>query len=327
MRSILRFVSAATPALIVALTFSVANGFSCPSLTRTMKRDSRSSEVYALQSFLALDKSIYPEGLATGYFGPATERAVQRFQAKGALVDYGTPGSTGWGIVGPKTRDLIEKVCIRVLTHGNTSLTPNGTGFEGYPTSGEAPLAVHFAAVFADNKPGSYTVDFGDTNTITINSWLQIVCAHDDCKKYYGLQLTHIYAAGDYTATLASNDSFLPKKMSTVSITVTPSTHPQQGGMSNTSQTGTTVVDSMQNPDLGLGSLNLSGFLPGGSNSSNGTATGTYTSQFNQMNSQYTSASEVGSCKTWVGSRYPNGTIQPITLVTHDYQEIVSTPT
>ena len=64
----------------------------------------RSSEVTALQQFLAGDPSIYPEGLITGFYGPLTTRAVERFQTKYGIISSGSPLTTGYGLVGPKTR-------------------------------------------------------------------------------------------------------------------------------------------------------------------------------------------------------------------------------
>jgi peptidoglycan hydrolase-like protein with peptidoglycan-binding domain len=54
-------------------------------------------------------KEIYPEGLVTGYFGPATQRAVIRFQEK-YVAEILTPfGLTkGTGLVGTKTREKIN---------------------------------------------------------------------------------------------------------------------------------------------------------------------------------------------------------------------------
>lgn len=46
-------------------------------------------EVRQLQSVLGKDKTIYPEGLATGYFGKATENAVKRLQEKYSLPQTG----------------------------------------------------------------------------------------------------------------------------------------------------------------------------------------------------------------------------------------------
>ena len=68
---------------------------------------SRGVDVTALQNYLKSFKDLYPEGLVTGYFGPATLRAVQRFQVKYGLAKK---GDAGYGVVGPKTRAKLNEV-------------------------------------------------------------------------------------------------------------------------------------------------------------------------------------------------------------------------
>lgn len=75
--------------------------------TRNLVKGSSGSEVRALQEFLKKDHTIYPEGIVSGTFGPATERAVKRFQSKYKLGSIGTPG---YGSVGPKTRDVLNSL-------------------------------------------------------------------------------------------------------------------------------------------------------------------------------------------------------------------------
>lgn len=78
-----------TPAPAFAITSDLAAG-------------SQSNQVAQLQAYLASDSSLYPEGLITGYFGPATQRAVKLFQAK-----YGLPQV---GRVGPQTRAKLAEI-------------------------------------------------------------------------------------------------------------------------------------------------------------------------------------------------------------------------
>lgn len=59
-------------------------------------------QVALLQTLLSLDNTIYPEGKVTGYFGPMTRLALQRFQQKNGLE--------GVGFVGPRTRNALEKL-------------------------------------------------------------------------------------------------------------------------------------------------------------------------------------------------------------------------
>ncbi|MBI2639430.1 MAG: peptidoglycan-binding protein [Candidatus Sungbacteria bacterium] len=68
--------------------------------TKTLRRGSTGDDVRRLQEVLN-SRGVYPEGLATGFFGPATERAVKRFQERNGLESV--------GIVGPKTREKLNE--------------------------------------------------------------------------------------------------------------------------------------------------------------------------------------------------------------------------
>jgi peptidoglycan hydrolase-like protein with peptidoglycan-binding domain len=71
---------------------------------------SSNSDVIDIQTKLAQDSSIYPEGTISGYYGSLTEEAVKRFQTKYGIINYGTPNTTGYGVVGPKTRAKINEI-------------------------------------------------------------------------------------------------------------------------------------------------------------------------------------------------------------------------
>ncbi|MBI4132667.1 MAG: peptidoglycan-binding protein [Candidatus Sungbacteria bacterium] len=64
-------------------------------LVRTLREGTTGDDVKILQSVLAADPEIYPEGLITGYFGRLTAQAVRRYQAKHGIETVGA--------VGPKT--------------------------------------------------------------------------------------------------------------------------------------------------------------------------------------------------------------------------------
>ena len=83
----------------------------CPTLTRTLQRRMSGADVTNLQIFLAGDPRIYPEGTISGYFGPLTEAAVQRFQCREMQLCSGSPNINGYGVVGPRTRATIQNVC------------------------------------------------------------------------------------------------------------------------------------------------------------------------------------------------------------------------
>ncbi|KPJ56443.1 hypothetical protein AMJ49_04870 [Parcubacteria bacterium DG_74_2] len=71
-------------------------------ITRQLWRGMSNEDVELLQEMLATDPEIYPEGLITGYFGPLTERAVERFQKKMGVEQVGR--------VGPKTMSKINEL-------------------------------------------------------------------------------------------------------------------------------------------------------------------------------------------------------------------------
>lgn len=67
-----------------------------------LRQGNEGESVKLLQTLLAVDTSIYPEGMITGYFGPATRRAIERYQRQNGLEAV--------GFIGPKTRSLLEKL-------------------------------------------------------------------------------------------------------------------------------------------------------------------------------------------------------------------------
>lgn len=81
--------------------------------TREMDHGDRGSDITELQKRLYKEKAKdglpcfrYPNATNptfTAYFGDATQEAVQRYQAKEGLASSGTPTTTGYGRVGPKT--------------------------------------------------------------------------------------------------------------------------------------------------------------------------------------------------------------------------------
>jgi len=94
------------------------SGTQCAQLSRSLfqgasDKDS-AGEVSKLQRFLS-STGHYTYGEVTGYFGPATQRAVQAWQASKGVVSSGSPETTGYGVVGSRTRAVMSRSC-RVVT-------------------------------------------------------------------------------------------------------------------------------------------------------------------------------------------------------------------
>lgn len=122
----------------LALLFSFALATLLPStasasLYRQLQLGMSGADITELQAFLALDSSIYPQGLITGYFGSLTKSAVMRFQARNGISTVGR--------VGPQTLAVIN------AQMGGT--TGTGTVFAGFtgisvnPSSTSATFSIN----------------------------------------------------------------------------------------------------------------------------------------------------------------------------------------
>jgi len=97
-----------------------ASSDTCPSLPRTLKRGMEGADVRALQTILT-STGDYAYGEVTGYFGPATEKAVRAYQIRNGIVNSGDASSTGFGAVGPATRASIARSCMSDVQAAETS--------------------------------------------------------------------------------------------------------------------------------------------------------------------------------------------------------------
>ena len=113
-------------------------------LTRNLGTGDRNDSVKTLQQLLARDKDIYPEGLASGLFGPATTRAVQKFQMKYGLIK--SVKDLGSGQVGPKTRAKLNELFGAVSASVPQPVAPT------VPASPAPPVAPASAPVASDVK-------------------------------------------------------------------------------------------------------------------------------------------------------------------------------
>jgi peptidoglycan hydrolase-like protein with peptidoglycan-binding domain len=177
---------------------STGAAVSCPDLSRSLKKGSTGDDVTRLQQFLAQDPTVYPEGTVSGYFGALTEAAVQRWQAKYNIVSSGTPDTTGYGVVGPRTAAAIALLC----SQGGGATTQVGGYIQVSPISGNAPLTVNVQAnVNTTNscQAATYTLDWGDNTTV-----IQLPVSANVCTAV-SQSYSHVYQnPGTYQIILAS---------------------------------------------------------------------------------------------------------------------------
>ena len=79
-------------AALALVAFLIAGTAYADVLTRQLEEGNSGADVTLLQTFLAKDPTIYPQGLVTGYFGSLTKSAVSNFQSKNGIATVGRVG-------------------------------------------------------------------------------------------------------------------------------------------------------------------------------------------------------------------------------------------
>ncbi len=87
-------------------------------LNRQLEMTMTGSDVSALQTFLAKDATIYPQGLVTGYFGYLTKAAVSNFQTRNGISSVGR--------VGPATLPVLNYQ----ISQGSLNVNYNNSGMQ-----------------------------------------------------------------------------------------------------------------------------------------------------------------------------------------------------
>ncbi len=94
----------------------------CELLARTIRKGSVGEDVAHLQRFLQ-QTGDFKEASTTTYFGPATERALQAWQARTGIVSDGDAQTTGFGALGPMTRKALVERCRAMMGDKKTQGT------------------------------------------------------------------------------------------------------------------------------------------------------------------------------------------------------------
>jgi len=95
-------------ALAAMMLASSAHAAEDSFLTTNLSLGDEGAEVTLLQEWLSKDADLYPEQVVNGTFGPATERAVKRYQENTGFVSVDPSGVSMYGKVGPVTRATLN---------------------------------------------------------------------------------------------------------------------------------------------------------------------------------------------------------------------------
>ncbi len=113
-------------------------------LYRQLELGMRGSDVSDLQIFLALDATIYPQGLVTGYFGSLTKAAVMAFQARNGIAMVGRVGPITMAAINAQMNSDIDAPTISSL---NLNPTNSSVAVNWYTSEGSS------AKIFYSNLP------------------------------------------------------------------------------------------------------------------------------------------------------------------------------
>ncbi len=114
--------------LALVLSFVLPYQASAAMLFRQLDQGMSGADVSSLQTFLAADPSIYPQGLVTGFFGPLTFSAVSNFQSHNGIASVGRVGpitlaainSRMGGMSGTSDRSAPLITSITLTTHSTS---------------------------------------------------------------------------------------------------------------------------------------------------------------------------------------------------------------
>jgi len=227
-------------------------GSSCPNIGRVLKRGSTGDDVTRLQQFLAHDSTVYPGGTVSGYYGALTEAAVERWQAKYNVVSSGSPSTTGYGVVGPRTAAAIALLC------STGASAPVGGYIQVSPISGNAPLNVNVVATVNSTNSCAgaiYQLNWGDGSNA-----VSIPVSANNCQPI-SQTYQHTYnVGGTYQITLASG-----AHQTGATVTVYGNSAGTSGGGGTTGGTQTPRETFTANPTSGAAPLTVtfSGIVTG----------------------------------------------------------------
>lgn len=96
------------PAGVIQNNFPGASA--CAQLMRNLKKGDQGEEVARLQAYLRQEGD-FDHSSTTGFFGEKTEQALKRWQERMQIVREGNASTTGFGALGPRTREMLMKAC------------------------------------------------------------------------------------------------------------------------------------------------------------------------------------------------------------------------
>lgn len=167
---------------ISAITLGLSTqAFAYTTVNSQLDLGETNSDVTSMQAFFKDNTAIYPEGLVTGYFGNLSRMAVERFQTQNNIVSSGSARTTGFGRVGPSTKDAINVFINQGgwmtrdmsgpwINTANKTVTNNSATFTWNTNENATGKVFYNTSPVMMNEGDINSVGFGSTNgSVAIN--------------------------------------------------------------------------------------------------------------------------------------------------------------
>lgn len=156
---------------VFIITFLFAGIARAESLNRQLEVGSSGADVSALQTFLAGDPSLYPQGLVTGYYGVLTKAAVTNFQIRNGISAVGRVGpitlaALNLRMAGGEDSSLSDNAGAPVITNVSVNAN-NNSATVSWNTNELAKGVVHFSANPLTTYENSNSVNISGNTTMT----------------------------------------------------------------------------------------------------------------------------------------------------------------
>lgn len=147
----------------VAIALAIVPVFaSAEALNRQLQVGSRGADVSVLQTYLASDITLYPQGTVSGYYGFLTKAAVSNFQSRNGLPAVGR--------VGPATLPVLNARIAGGAVSSTVAPIIGGIGTNVNATSANILWNTNEAATGVVYYSSSPLNVYENTNSVTVNS-------------------------------------------------------------------------------------------------------------------------------------------------------------
>lgn len=188
-----------TLALAMLIAPSISSALT---LTRQLQVGKSGADVTALQTFLAQDHVIYPQGKVTGYFGFLTKSAVSNFQSRNGLTADGISGRNTNAIINAQMAGGMGNgtdIDAPIISSTGVNVTTNNAIVSWY-TSENATGVVYYSTSPIILTEGDYSATVTGQTAMTDN-----VMHTSQSVNLQGLQSNTVYYYSVYTTDANGN--------------------------------------------------------------------------------------------------------------------------